>query len=69
MRPHYRITIKPSIEELVRSCAKELSVDTKSFGVPSSLEGMKKVTKHVGSNVNPQLTALFRALNICLVLK
>lgn len=61
-RPHYLITIKPAIEDFVISCARELNVDTKLFGVPSSMEGMKKVTKHVDSNVNPQLTALFRAL-------
>lgn len=61
-RPHYLITIKPAIEKFLISCAEELDVDTKSFGVPSSLEGMKKITKHVDSNVNPQLTALFYAL-------
>lgn len=60
-RPHYLITIKPAIEELVISCAKELDVDTKLYGVPSSMEELKKMTKCVDSNGNPQLTALFRA--------
>lgn len=64
VRPHYLITIKPAIEDFVISCAKELDMNTKSFGVPSSMEGMKKVTKHVDSNVNPQLTALFQALRM-----
>jgi len=63
-KPHFLITIRPAIENFVLSCAEELKINTNLFGVSSSLEGMKKLTKRNDSNVNPKLRSLFQALQM-----
>lgn len=62
IRPHYMITIIPAIEQFVLYCAEEIGVNLSDYHLATSLEGLKKQTKRIDSNRDPNLRNLFTAL-------
>lgn len=57
-RPHYFILVKPAIETLLTTSAKEAGIDLKNYNLPSNPELLTKYTKKIDSNTNPLFTRL-----------
>ena len=45
------------------SVAEEAGVAMAQYGLPSELDGLKRITKHIVSNKNSKLMSLFRDLS------
>lgn len=58
----YLITIRPAIDGFILDCAKEQRVDTKTFGIPSTLKDFTKESKSITSNNDPRFKSLFKAI-------
>ena len=52
-------TVKPAMDKFILDAAKEVGVDIKSVGFPSSLDEFKKYTKRIQAANDPQLRNLF----------
>ena len=60
---HYFIKINHVMEHCILNAAKEIKYDLSANGYPSTLDGMKKITKHKNSLENPNLIKLFGSLS------
>lgn len=59
---HFIITISPAAEVFILDSAKETGLSMPDFGLPSDLNGLKKITKRIVSSKNDSLTRLFSSL-------
>lgn len=59
---HYLIFVCKAAETFLLSCADELKLDLSTFDLPSSLEGLKEVTKDCESDKEPRIKKLINAL-------
>lgn len=62
LRPHYIVMVSPAVEEFILGAARELNIDLSTFGVPSTLEEMKKETKQVDAKSSKKYHNLFKHL-------
>ena len=62
-KSHYFIKINHVMEHCILNAAKEIKYDLSANGYPSTLDGMKKITKHKNSLENPNLIKLFGSLS------
>lgn len=62
-RPHYIVMVSPAAEEFILGAARELDVDLAAYGVPTTLEGMKKETKQVDAKASKKYRDLFKRLS------
>ena len=63
VRPHYIITIHKAVEDFILDEAHKAGVSLSDYGLPDTLDALKKLTKKVGSDKNEQFKALFRRLD------
>lgn len=61
-KPHYLIFIYKAAEDLLLSSSSELGIDLSEFGLPSSLEELKGVTKNCESDKEPRIKRLVNSL-------
>ena len=61
-RHHYLIFVYKASEDFLLSCAKELSLDMSTYGLPSTIEGLKEITKNCESDKEPRIKKLINAL-------
>ena len=59
---HYLLFVCKAAEDLLLSCAKELQLDLSEYDLPSTLEGLKEVTKNTESDKDPRIKRLVNAL-------
>ena len=57
-RHHYLIFVCKAAEDFLLSCAEELKIDLSEYGLPSTLEGLKCVTKDSESDRDPRIKRL-----------
>ncbi|MBO4811304.1 MAG: hypothetical protein J5552_07030 [Prevotella sp.] len=62
-RPHYFVRVSPAMDSFILDCAKELGVNLKNYGLPSTLEELTKVTKDVKAKTDTRFKELFKSLN------
>lgn len=62
-RPHYIVMVSPAVEEFILEAAREQNVDLAAYGVPTTLEGMKKETKQVDAKASKKYRDLFKTLS------
>ena len=62
-KDHYIITVSPAVEAFILRVAEDAGVDMARYGLPSELDGLKRITKHIVSNKNSKLMILFRDLS------
>ena len=48
-KPHYVVKISKAVEDFILKNAKKCEIDLAAFDLPSDLEGLKKITKHINS--------------------
>ena len=48
-RPHYIVKIGKAIEDFILKNAKRCNIELAEYDLPSDLEGLKKITKHINS--------------------
>ena len=60
---HYIVTIDPAVEVFILSVATRGGVLMQDYDMPADLNGLKKITKHIVTNKNPNLVRLFRDLS------
>ena len=61
-KQHYLIFVCKAAENFLLSCADEIKLDLNSFDLPSSLEGLKEITKDCESDKEPRIKKLINAL-------
>lgn len=61
-RCHYVITIAPAVDRFILDCANEQMVDTKDYGIPSTLRDFTRISKSVTSNNDTRFRSLFVAI-------
>lgn len=61
-KQHYLIFVCKAAENFLLSCADEIKLDLSSFDLPSSLEGLKEITKDCESDKEPRIKKLINAL-------
>lgn len=59
---HYLIKINNIMEKFIMNCADELNIDFQQYGIPSDLEGFKRITKQKDSLNNTQLKSVLKAI-------
>lgn len=60
---HFIITISPAAEMFILDAVKESGLTMADFGLPSELNGLKKLTKHIVSSKDDRLIQLFHGLH------
>ena len=55
----FMFTVKPAMDKFLLNAARELGLDLREAGYPSTLEGFKKETKRIQAAVDPKLRNLF----------
>lgn len=55
----FMFTVKPAMDKFLLDAARELGLDLREAGYPSTLEGFKKETKRIQAAVDPKLRNLF----------
>ena len=61
-KQHYIITISPAAEGFILSVVEAACISMSDYNLPSNLDDLKKITKHIVSNKNSNLIKLFRDL-------
>lgn len=61
-RPHYIILIAPAVEDFILKAAAELHLSLKEYGIPETLDEMKKETKQTDAKSCLKYKTLFKAL-------
>lgn len=64
VKHHYIITVSPAAEGFILSAANEAGISMNNYGLPSDLNGLKRITKTIVSNKDSRLISLFRDLSI-----
>lgn len=62
-RSHYIITIHKAVEDFILDEAHRAGVLLSAFGLPDTLDALKKMTKKVSSDKDDRFKALFRKLD------
>ncbi|MBQ8704144.1 MAG: hypothetical protein IJ524_07195 [Bacteroidales bacterium] len=62
IRPHYIITIHKAVEDFILDEAHKAGVSLSTYGLPDTLDALKKQTKKVGSDKDSRFKALFGKL-------
>ena len=62
VRAHYFILIVPAVDTLLLECAKTVGIDLHTYGLPTTLKELTKVTKKCDSNKNQTFTKLIKDL-------
>ena len=63
VRPHYIITIHKAVEDFILDEAHKAGISLSAYGLPDTLDALKKLTKKVGSDKDERFRALFRELD------
>lgn len=63
LRPHYIITIHKAVEDFILDEAHKAGVSLSTYGLPDTLDALKKLTKKVGSDKDYRFRTLFRQLD------
>lgn len=61
-KQHYLIFVREAAEDLLLSSAAELNVDLCDFGLPTTLEGLKEITKSSESDKEPRIKQLINSV-------
>jgi len=48
-KPHYIVKISKAMEDFILKNAEKCNIDLADYGLPSDLEGLKMITKHINS--------------------
>ena len=72
IRHHYIVTVSPAVEVFVLDVVKVSGLTMLKYDLPLSLQGIKRITKHIITNKDPRLVNLFHDLSAvgeCALLK
>ena len=58
-RKRFMFTVKPAMDKFLLDAAKQLGINLKDAGYPSTLEALKKETKRIQAAEDPKLRNLF----------
>lgn len=61
-KQHYLIFVKEAAEDLLLSSAMEQNVDLRTLGLPTTLEGLKEITKNSESDKEPRIKKLINTV-------
>lgn len=61
-KPHYLILVSKAAEDFILSCAKEMGVSMRDYGLPEDFKELKGVTKTRQSSKDPRITDLIKDL-------
>lgn len=59
---HFIITVSPAAEVFILSAVDQAHLSMQDYGLPSDLNGLKRITKHIVSNRHPGFVRLFHDL-------
>jgi hypothetical protein len=61
-RHHYMIQIAPAMERFILTSAEAVGISLSTYGLPETLDALKKVSKTVNSKNDPKFKGLFKAM-------
>lgn len=61
-RQHFLIVVCKAAEDFLIACVNELQLNMFDYGLPNTMEELKKITKNCDSDKNPQIKKLINAI-------